>query len=155
MSKELKITYEPHPVTPERKAELRKQGFKILDARFDPGPKAAPAEKPDEPVVTKTIPELLAMAEDGTAFPTFRKAAKELLGDKMAGNAKKPEIVEALKLLAGPGSEPAPVAIPEAWEAMTDDEMVALAKDLGTEAADAAEARAAIAAAVAERAARG
>ncbi|QDP54141.1 MAG: hypothetical protein GOVbin4685_1 [Prokaryotic dsDNA virus sp.] len=36
----MKIAYEPHPVTPERKAELRAQGFKILDARF------APADKP-------------------------------------------------------------------------------------------------------------
>ncbi|MHB0806012.1 hypothetical protein [Stutzerimonas nitrititolerans] len=33
---EQKIAYEKHPVTPERKAELRKQGFKILDARFKP-----------------------------------------------------------------------------------------------------------------------
>ena len=32
----MKIAYEPHPVTPERKAELRAQGFKILDARFKP-----------------------------------------------------------------------------------------------------------------------
>ena len=31
-----KIIYEPHPVTPERKAELRAQGFKILDAQFAP-----------------------------------------------------------------------------------------------------------------------
>lgn len=155
MSKELKIVYEPHPVTPARKAELRKQGFKILDARFDPDPKDAPVEKAREPVVTKTVAELLAMADDGTAFPTFRKAAKELLGDKMAGNAKKPEIVEALKLLAGPASNPEPVVIPEEWEAMTDDEMVALAKALGTKTADAVEAHAAIAAAVAERAARG
>ena len=34
-----KIIYEPHPVTPERKAELRAKGFKIIDARFE-------AEKP-------------------------------------------------------------------------------------------------------------
>lgn len=32
----MKIHYEPHPVTPERKAELVKQGFKIIDARFQP-----------------------------------------------------------------------------------------------------------------------
>lgn len=32
----MKIAYEPHPVTPERKKELREQGFKILDARFAP-----------------------------------------------------------------------------------------------------------------------
>lgn len=30
------IHYEPHPVSPERKAELRAQGFKIIDARFAP-----------------------------------------------------------------------------------------------------------------------
>ena len=38
----MKIAYEPHPVTPERKAELRAQGFKIIDAAFKP----AEAEKP-------------------------------------------------------------------------------------------------------------
>lgn len=32
----MKICYEPHPVTPERKAELRAQGFKIVDAAFAP-----------------------------------------------------------------------------------------------------------------------
>ena len=31
-----KIAYEPHPVTPERKAELRAAGFKIIDAVFAP-----------------------------------------------------------------------------------------------------------------------
>jgi hypothetical protein len=30
------IIYEPHPVSPERKAELRAQGFKIIDAAFKP-----------------------------------------------------------------------------------------------------------------------
>lgn len=30
------IVYEPHPVSPERKAELRAQGLKILDIRFKP-----------------------------------------------------------------------------------------------------------------------
>lgn len=32
----MEIIYEPHPVSPERKAELRKQGLKIIDARFAP-----------------------------------------------------------------------------------------------------------------------
>ena len=31
-----KIAWEPHPVTPERKAELRVEGFTIVDARFKP-----------------------------------------------------------------------------------------------------------------------
>lgn len=30
------IIYEPHPVTPERKAELIAEGYKILDAQFKP-----------------------------------------------------------------------------------------------------------------------
>lgn len=32
----MQIKYEPHPVTPERKEELRAAGFKILDVRFKP-----------------------------------------------------------------------------------------------------------------------
>lgn len=32
----MKIIYEPHPVSPERKDELRAQGYKILEARFAP-----------------------------------------------------------------------------------------------------------------------
>lgn len=32
----MNIVYEKHPVTAERKAELRAQGFKIMDARFKP-----------------------------------------------------------------------------------------------------------------------
>lgn len=31
-----RVIYEPHPVSPERKAELRAQGFKIIDASFGP-----------------------------------------------------------------------------------------------------------------------
>lgn len=45
-----KIAYEPHPVTPERKAELLAQGFHIIDARFKPADaepaKAEPAPAP-------------------------------------------------------------------------------------------------------------
>lgn len=36
------IAYEPHPVTPERKAELRAAGFKIVDAAFKPADAPAP-----------------------------------------------------------------------------------------------------------------
>ena len=32
----MKIHYEPHPVPPERKAELHKKGLKIIDAKFEP-----------------------------------------------------------------------------------------------------------------------
>ncbi|PSL23471.1 E3 binding domain-containing protein [Dyadobacter jiangsuensis] len=42
-----KIIYEPHPVTPERKKELREKGYKIIDAQFDPNRKE---EAPMNPV---------------------------------------------------------------------------------------------------------
>jgi len=41
----MKITYEPHPVSPERKAELRAQGLKIIDARFAPADAPTAAEE--------------------------------------------------------------------------------------------------------------
>lgn len=43
MSKERKVVYEPHPVSPERKAELIAGGYKIIDARFAPE-----GHKPDD-----------------------------------------------------------------------------------------------------------
>jgi 4-hydroxy-3-methylbut-2-enyl diphosphate reductase IspH len=41
MSKEQEIIYEPHPVSPQRKAELRAQGFRIIDAIFKPADEQA------------------------------------------------------------------------------------------------------------------
>ena len=43
----MEIAYEPHPVTPERKADLLAQGFKIIDARFAPPDAPAAEEKPN------------------------------------------------------------------------------------------------------------
>lgn len=40
-----KIAYEPHPVSPERKKELREQGYKILDVIFKP----AESEQEEKP----------------------------------------------------------------------------------------------------------
>lgn len=45
----MKIKYEPHPVTPERKAELVAQGYTIIDARFAPESVAAPEQGAEEP----------------------------------------------------------------------------------------------------------
>lgn len=43
------IAYEPHPVTPERKAELRAQGLVIVDIRFKPAEvEAEEAPKPSK-----------------------------------------------------------------------------------------------------------
>lgn len=50
----MKIAYEKHPVTAERKAELRAQGFKIMDARFKPVEVEQPTdEQPKRPYVRK------------------------------------------------------------------------------------------------------
>lgn len=32
----MQIKYEPHPVTPERKKEILAQGYRIIDAKFEP-----------------------------------------------------------------------------------------------------------------------
>lgn len=44
MNKEPNIKYEPHPVSPERKAELRARGYKIVDLRFAPAGYSAGAK---------------------------------------------------------------------------------------------------------------
>ena len=42
------IAYEPHPVSPERKAELRAAGVRIVDVRFKPvATVSAPVPEPD------------------------------------------------------------------------------------------------------------
>ncbi|WHI46592.1 hypothetical protein ACJJIE_03875 [Microbulbifer sp. TRSA001] len=43
-----KIKYVKHPISQEEKKKLREQGFKIVDARFDPEPKKAEAPKGDK-----------------------------------------------------------------------------------------------------------
>lgn len=43
----MEVIYEPHPVTAERKAELRQKGLRIIDARFKP--KDQSSEKDDQP----------------------------------------------------------------------------------------------------------
>ena len=65
-----KVIYEPHPVSPERKAELRAQGYAIIDARFAPeGQKpvaapveAAPVETPTEAPTEAPVEEVKAEA---------------------------------------------------------------------------------------------
>ena len=47
MAKSKPIAYEPHPVSPERKAELIDAGYRILDARFAPKDATTSPETPD------------------------------------------------------------------------------------------------------------
>lgn len=55
---ERKVIYEPHPVSPERKAELVAQGYRIVDARFAPADAVAP----------KIIPPAIEDHEEVEAF---------------------------------------------------------------------------------------
>jgi hypothetical protein len=60
-----------------------------------------PSDEPGDTIVehiSKTVAEVLAMADDGTPFMTFKSAAAKVLGD--ACPAKKDEIVAALMELA-------------------------------------------------------
>ena len=58
------IAYEPHPVSPERKAELVAQGYRIVDASFAPAD--AVVERPKaEP---KIIPPAIDDHEDAEVF---------------------------------------------------------------------------------------
>ena len=49
MLKTKEVIYEPHPVTPERKAELKAQGYRIVDVRFAPPGYAETIEKSVQP----------------------------------------------------------------------------------------------------------
>ena len=53
MSKEKTVWYEPHPVTPERKAELIAEGYKILDITFKPEGEPEPEEPEGDPKATE------------------------------------------------------------------------------------------------------
>ena len=73
-----KVVYEKHPVTAERKAELRQKGYKIIDAKFAPDdykhPEPIKAEKAGKPNSggnkPKTDEEKLraALTEKGISF---------------------------------------------------------------------------------------
>lgn len=45
---EEKIIYEKHPVSPERKQELREKGYTIIDERFRPSSSDAQASESDK-----------------------------------------------------------------------------------------------------------
>lgn len=87
-----KIIYEPHPVSAERKAELREKGYKIIDARFKPAdelPKAAPAVDDDL---------------DGLDAEQLHALAKER-GVKVHHAAGADKVREALREAAGQGGQ--------------------------------------------------
>lgn len=76
------IHYEPHPVTPERKAELVAQGFRIMDAKFAPKDakpvKVIPPIIEDEPEVEAFIDEAFdAIVAEVAEAPKPRRGRKK------------------------------------------------------------------------------
>lgn len=62
--KEKQVWYEPHPVPPERKAELRAKGYQIIDAAFMPEGFEKPADDSEPEGAKKaTVAELRAALE--------------------------------------------------------------------------------------------
>ena len=70
---DLPIWYEPHPVSPERKREITSQGFRIIDAVFDPARIEHP--KPD-PVAVDEMQraDLVAALKERGLSPVGRLA---------------------------------------------------------------------------------
>lgn len=86
-----KTIYEPHPVSPERKAELQAQGYRILDARFAPAeekkvePVAAPAPAPEptpEPIADTAAEEAPAAEEPKKRGRPPKVAPEAQISDK-------------------------------------------------------------------------
>lgn len=90
MSKEQKTIYEKHPVSPERKVELRAEGYRIIDARFAPADYKHPHAKAQKDSdqggqgdKQMTVPQIKdALAAKGVTIPdgvTKRDDLKALL----------------------------------------------------------------------------
>lgn len=81
-----KVIYEPHPVSPERKAELRAQGFKIIDKVFEP----SASLREDGP----TIAEYVAAGYLAANYPpegfASRSSADEIAAAIATGQGAKP-----------------------------------------------------------------
>ncbi|WP_156458077.1 hypothetical protein [Devosia epidermidihirudinis] len=166
-----KTAFVRHPVLPELKRKLNSEGYQIVDAAFAPegetildGSASEGAKTPTKsPVKTAKPNEIPGAAADALAlaggnFMAFKSAAKKILSDALPGT--KDEIIAALKAYDG-GADGTPTPIPEAWEAMTDDELVELAGKLagepvnaGSEGSPADKARSIIQATVDDRASR-
>ncbi|MBA4272132.1 MAG: hypothetical protein C0438_03395 [Pseudomonas sp.] len=81
-----KVIYEKHPVTAERKAELRQKGYKIIDAKFAPDEyeHPEPIKKVDRPSKGLNVDQIkAALTENGIEFEaTANKQSLAELLDK-------------------------------------------------------------------------
>lgn len=77
-----KVIYEPHPVTAERKADLRRQGYKIIDASFAPDAYKASMESKDDPRSRKALDAALGALPGDQGDPDYVVASmRSFYGD--------------------------------------------------------------------------
>lgn len=70
---DLPVWFEPHPVSPERKREITSQGYRIIDAVFDPA--RHPPERPDPVAVDEMQRADLVAALKERGLPTTGRLA--------------------------------------------------------------------------------
>lgn len=78
---EKKIVYEPHPVSPERKAELVAKGYKIIDAIYAPKGEATRAAR--ESAMGDAADAALCIAK-GPGGRLYIKRGKEIISGPFA-----------------------------------------------------------------------
>ncbi|MBP2091688.1 MULTISPECIES: hypothetical protein [Pseudomonas] len=66
-----KIAYEKHPVTPERKKELREKGYKIIDIQFAPDAYKAAMKGVDDPRSREALDAALAALPGDQTDPDY------------------------------------------------------------------------------------
>lgn len=73
-----KIIYEPHPVSVERKKELRERGYRIVDAQFAPKgyehPDGSRSDRDNKALTVAQIKD--ALTEKGIEIPEGAKKAE-------------------------------------------------------------------------------
>lgn len=95
-----KVIYEKHPVSPERKAELRQKGYKIIDARFAPDgyehPEPAKDEKPKAGGPLKVDEIRAALDAKGVAYgeKATKPELQKLLDDAVKADDLKAKLTE-------------------------------------------------------------
>ena len=96
----MKVIYEPHPISPARKAKLQEQGYKIIDAIFAP-PGTPLHEKMEiegdeeisaasEPIVADEVSEVVEEAEAAAEPVEVEVEAGEVSGDEEVSKRGRP-----------------------------------------------------------------
>jgi len=120
-----KTAFVRHPVLPELKRKLNSEGFQIIDAAFAPA---------GEPIINGSEPDGESTADQGGAPLKVGKGPGGKFYVKQGKvNIKGPFSTETEAEAAMVTPDGVPTPIPEAWEAMPDEELEKLAGELAGE----------------------